>query len=396
MAVGAAMVWLAVLYQAAVVRRGDGDMGTRWHVAGFAALASALTMNLAPVYTAFDELVGVSNLAELFVHGLALIAGWCAHAAIVISLYVGAAVRRRIAGSAAVLAVTLSAMTTLFLAAPVDVEAMDFTTTYATAPYVAEYFLAYLAFAALVLVDIVLVAWRYRRATGTLVGVGLRLLAVGAACGLVYVIHKATYVVISRWAGVDVDAVAVTVASHVALVLCAVLCVIGATLPRWGEKALWLAGRVKSFVIYQRLRPLWSTVTAACPNVVLGAPRSVWADVVDPRSIDFRLYRRMIEIRDCQIELRPYVSEKAVQRTIATAAAAGWHGEQLEALSEAAALRSGLEAKQGGMTGGGGTPHEQDGPADLASEAARLVLVGKLLATIDSEPLTADSRLSHA
>lgn len=396
MAVGAAIVWLALLFQAAVVLRGDGDGGTRWHVAGFAALASALTMNLAPVYTGFDDLVGVPNLAELFVHGLALLAGWCAHAAIVMSLYVGAAVRRRIVGSAAVLALTLSTMTALFLAAPVDVEVLNFTTTYATTPYIAEYFLAYLTFATLALADIALVTWRYRRSTGTLVAVGLRLLAIGAACGLAYVVHKVTYMVLSRWTEVNPDVAVVTVASHVALVFCAVLCVTGATLPRWGEKVVGVAAWAKKFVTYQRLRPLWRTLTEACPNVVLGSPRAAWFDAVDPRSMDFRLYRRMIEIRDCQIELRAYVREDAVQRTRAMAAAAGWHGEQLEALSEAASLNSGLVVKQLGETGGGWTPGEQAGPTDLASEAARLLLVSKLVRTLESEPLTADPRLSHA
>lgn len=370
-----AVIWLAALYQGSVVARGGGGTATRWHVVGFTALAVALTINLPPVYTGLDRLAGEPNLAELIVHALALTAGWAAHGAIVTTLHEAAGARARIVRSAVVLAITVAAMAVFFALAPVDSETLDFTVTYATAPYVSEYWLAYLAFAAYALLDIAVMAWRYRRSAGSLVGAGLRMLALGAAFGLVYVALKAAYLACSRWFDLQFDDRTYTTTSGTAMVLCAVLCVVGATFPRWADTGLRALSWVGRYRTYQQLRPLWVALTDASPQVVFVSPQRRWIDVIDPRQIDFRLYRRVIEIRDGQLELRSYTTDATAREAESNARAQGHTGAALEAATEAGILAAALVAKRGGEPIASWRRVEQSGSTDVRGEAQRLVMV---------------------
>src|SRR5688500_15205326 len=82
--VAAAVLWVALAYQLGVTRRrGLSDQVPSWLAFAFASLAVALTLNLPPVYVAFDRVVGEPNLGELIVHALVLLAGWAAQGAIV-------------------------------------------------------------------------------------------------------------------------------------------------------------------------------------------------------------------------------------------------------------------------------------------------------------------------
>jgi hypothetical protein len=67
--------------------------------------------------------------------------------------------------------------------------------------------------------------------------------------------------------------------------------------PRWDRMA-----------IYRRLEPLWSDLRRAFPEVVLEKPRAALLDAWNPWDSDFRLCRRVIEIRDGILKLRHYFS----------------------------------------------------------------------------------------
>ena len=60
----------------------------------------------------------------------------------------------------------------------------------------------------------------------------------------------------------------------------------------WTRCGLWLA--------YWRLRPLWAALLQAVPDVELPAERGAGV------GIRWRLLRRVIEIRDAELALRPY------------------------------------------------------------------------------------------
>ncbi len=94
---------------------------------------------------------------------------------------------------------------------------------------------------------------------------------------------------------------------------------------------------------YRRLRPLWQAIHAAVPEIVLPPGPSA-----DPR-VGYRLYRRVIEIRDGQLALRPYTDPQAVARAESQARRAGVTGADLEATIEAALLATAISARESGL-----------------------------------------------
>ncbi|WP_438486766.1 MAB_1171c family putative transporter [Streptomyces sp. S186] len=87
-----------------------------------------------------------------------------------------------------------------------------------------------------------------------------------------------------------------------------VLKVFGWTVPAWGPSlgrgSRWCA----KYRAYLRLRPLWLALYRAVPDIVLDPPLPYRLEHLLPlRDLDYRLYRRVIEIRDGQRALRPYL-----------------------------------------------------------------------------------------
>jgi hypothetical protein len=64
------------------------------------------------------------------------------------------------------------------------------------------------------------------------------------------------------------------------------------------------AGRLRA---YQRLYCLWAALYAVDPRIALDPPPSRRADLLNLRDLDFRLYRRFIEIQDGLLVLQPHM-----------------------------------------------------------------------------------------
>jgi hypothetical protein len=70
----------------------------------------------------------------------------------------------------------------------------------------------------------------------------------------------------------------------------------GGALPALGGAGRWFA----HYRALHRLRPLWRDLCTAVPSVVLGDPPGRLEELLPLRSLELRLYRRIIEIRDAQ------------------------------------------------------------------------------------------------
>ncbi|MGC0316995.1 MAB_1171c family putative transporter [Kitasatospora acidiphila] len=163
--------------------------------------------------------------------------------------------------------------------------------------------------------------------------------------------------------------------------ICAVFAVSGATVTvwgatRWGARitapARWLRARRR----YRALEPLWSALHTAVPGIAL-APRPGRRPPL--RTAEFALYRRIIEIRDGQLALRPYLPPQLPEWLAAVEPG----GEPDGAVLEAAALAAALEARRAGRPGGepagpGWVP--QPVPGTVAGEAAWLLQVAAAFA----------------
>jgi hypothetical protein len=130
----------------------------------------------------------------------------------------------------------------------------------------------------------------------------------------------------------------------------------------------------RAWLAWARLRPLWALVVEAEPDVKLPILPGMRF------SAGYRLHRRVIEIRDAELALRPFRDSQAISEAADAARRAGLRGDERDAVIEAVMIVTALDARRRGAGA-------QDGPDDggvlseprndLESEAARLLQVSR-------------------
>jgi hypothetical protein len=161
-----------------------------------------------------------------------------------------------------------------------------------------------------------------------------------------------------------------------AAAIAAMVCGAGIAIPVLGPR--W--DRMQA---YRRLEPLWRAVRRAAPHVVLEPPRSIRMDAWNPRNLDFRLYRRVIEIRDGVLALRPYFDPDVALTARQQATHANFPTQQVETVIEAAQLNLAIQARLSGHkpNSDGFTPPVAETGNDLDAELAALVPLAQAFAT---------------
>jgi hypothetical protein len=152
---------------------------------------------------------------------------------------------------------------------------------------------------------------------------------------------------------------------------------LGLTAPGWGP---WLSTRhrwIRNIHYFHRLRPLWAALYEAAPEIALHAPRSRIADLMILWDIDYRLYRRLIEIFDGELVLRPHFDPAVAEAAVRRAHQSGSTGDRLRATVEAIQLHAALHAKANDMHRPSNSEISKISNLsyDLADETKRLVLV---------------------
>lgn len=123
----------------------------------------------------------------------------------------------------------------------------------------------------------------------------------------------------------------------------------------------------------RRLMPLRSALCSAIPEAVSVVPGA-------RRAVRFRLYQRVIEIRDAALTLRPYRDPEVASAAGRAARAAGLSGGELAAMVEAAVLASAVRTWNAGrpaLRSAGDMGHGAGLGSDLRSEADWLVTVSR-------------------
>ncbi|MGY0056084.1 MAB_1171c family putative transporter [Streptomyces sp. LZ34] len=234
---------------------------------------------------------------------------------------------------------------------------------------------------------------------------GLRLVTASACVGGLWALWGLTGVAnMARTGrqGAGTDPVAIVLAAS-----CLVLACLGATAARWRGALTAPARWMRAYRRYRALEPLWSALHAAVPGIALRtrARRLSW---LPPRSAEFALYRRVIEIRDGYLALRPYAAPPGTAAEAGTADGEGVGGgvgvgkgveaaeagaeEAGAAEAEAAAVAAAIEAARSGVRPGGPDPAgAASGPAvrpvrgTVEAEAAWLVRVADAFARYAAE-----------
>lgn len=372
----AVLAWAAAAYRWFTLGRGRGTPAQRAATRALMLLAVTFTVSTPAVWSAADRLTGVNNIAALVAHlcvvgfstTVQVLLLWWAHPADVARLRA----RRRVYVFATVTVVLLI----LFVAAgPTQSRPTDFVATYADRTPFAVYLLAYLTAFAAGLLDIIRICWPYAKLVGRgPLRIGLRTTSIGAAVGLVYCAVRGLDVVgsVANWEGHPLEAL-VPISSSIG----ALLVIVGVSTPAWAPRLSAAAGTVEQVRRYRELYPLWAAMSEAVPTVKLstsGTPAS-WRP-------GERLHRRVVEIYDARLALRPYLNESVAEQARQRGHAEGLRGDDLAAVVEAATLTVALTALRAGTTPPTSPEPNRAAPSTLdeGDEVAQLARVARAFA----------------
>jgi hypothetical protein len=364
----ACVVWLGAVYKLVRTKRGaPGTAASYALVCCLAALATALTLQVTAVYRAVEQLTGRTDAGQL-IAVLLVIAGTCAYQVLMVFINdPHASARRRvrprvtaavIAGTAATIALTLSPA-----ARPGAQPATD-------DPFGAAAVVLYCGYIGYGAVDVARLALRFTRlGDRNLLRLGLYMVSAGAYVAGLYAAAKIVFVVLLTIVGPELLPIQYAVTWPM-IVTGALLTSIGSTLPSWGQwagaerPAAWFSRYISNLTLY----PLWWALYQATPTIALDT-RSRWADRLLPTDINYRLTRRIIEIRDGLLLLRPYHHPAATRLAERLATEHGVNPAEREATIEAAEIAMALAAKAAGLASTGATAVdlEHTEPAEQAT-----------------------------
>jgi hypothetical protein len=228
----ALVVATAAVFKLHALRRDARNSASRFLCLTLVALAAALAVQGSTLHAFVNELIG-GNRARLLGNALTVVAALGVQGTLAHLLRDPRAARRTMRRSTVVAVAALVLMAVLFTTAPVEGPTRDFAATYGREPLFLAYLLVYLGYLSVALFGVLSLTRRYARHTERVfLRVGLRLMGLGAVCGLLYVGYKATYFLLllvrQRSFGVESD-ISTALAAAAAL-----LVTVGATIPAWG------------------------------------------------------------------------------------------------------------------------------------------------------------------
>lgn len=151
--------------------------------------------------------------------------------------------------------------------------------------------------------------------------------------------------------------------------LCAAFIAAATVVAKWHAGYAAARERVHVYLIYRRLTPLWEAIRAELPQIALDGDRRL---LFGGRPLDFALYRRVIEIHDGRLALRPYVPEREPDADGVLLP----RGANREALTEAASIAAALENHRAGRIRASGEPaRHAEAAGSIALEAEWLAEV---------------------
>ncbi|HLI52104.1 MAG TPA: MAB_1171c family putative transporter [Thermomicrobiaceae bacterium] len=370
-----AVAWAAAGYKLPAVRQRRADPGLLAFWLTLTSLALALTVLVPSIYLEIDHLTSVPNLARLVGDGFALMTAWSVQvflAYLSLPKTQAKVVTRRLGYLFLPALVLLSA---LFVASPVREGALSFVQNSGNVPAILAYRLIFLGCLGLAAFNIARFSRRYALiAMHPALRIGLNLDALGGIVGILYVTHEGLFV-ISRAAGVSYPIPHPVTVTDILIGLGALLTIIGSTLPAWGPRVgiPQLYHWVSTYRSLRRLYPLWLALYRATPEIALMPPGSWLADIFAVRDSHFRLYRRVIEIRDGRLALRPYIDPRIESIATELSIRAGLSEDGQRSIIEAAKVAAAIQQKSSGRPVRQAAPPQfLRGGKDIVSEATSL------------------------
>lgn len=358
--VAAALTLSAAMYKAVGLRSQPLDKPAVAFALTLVTLGLALTLRAPVIAGPVNDVSQVPNLTVLVGNGMTLISA-CSVLTVLgyFTEPTGPRARRRARLRLVLLVVALGAMTALFTgsSASPPAEFLEHRSARSLA-----YVLIYVIYLAAGMTDACRLCVRYAPQTpGRYLRLGLHLVASGSAIGILYCLVYG-YNTVATHARLPLLGPSVLTSTLLPAGSC-VLLVIGSTIGGWGPR---LGEAFADYRSYRRLGRLWRALAEV-------APEAIPAQDMTGLTIGQKRYRRIIEIRDMILILRPY-------RDPAIAASAVAEGVS-PAAREAAVIASAIRARREGRLPAGGPETVMPAPlgADLATESRWLEAVSAAL-----------------
>ena len=373
--------WAALCYMLHALHHNRDDRALRWLCVAFGFSAISFTLLIPAVWVGVDSLLGIPNIAALIAMSCVTILVFGQQIALQHWRHPPAVAHRKARNRIIVCGLALAGMTVLFFRLSPSVQRpMDFSVYYGHNPYYFAYLLLYTSLYTSSQVIIAQTAWKCAKETENLcLRRGLDFVAMGAWITLGYSAIRVGNL-FGPLVGFDFSR-----RDEIALLsgnIGSFLIILGFTFPGWGAR-LQLAGRWRMHLLnYHRLYPLWEAMHRDLPEIALFPPGSRICDILKISGVEYRLYRRVIEIRDAQLALLPYAERAAVDSANESARRAGLSEEEVRAITAATAIRTALERRSVGRPSPEELvlPHPAGGTAsDLDSEVTELLRIAQAL-----------------
>lgn len=239
----------------------------------------------------------------------------------------------------AVYGLVILGIVNLFVAGEAPAERLvDFEVHYASTPLIREMILLYLTahIVASIMATVLCARWAASVIRPRWLRRGLRLLIIGFGLNLGVGLPKVA-AMIGRWTGHNWDAINAQIFQLCAFA-CTLFTFLGFTLPMVGGFLERLRSQIRAF---RRLGPLWRVLRDAIPGMSASLPVAWW-------DVELKCQRRVAEIQDGRLALRPFRSQALAVAAAAQAEAMKLAADLAEARVEAIVLADALARKAAG------------------------------------------------
>jgi hypothetical protein len=350
------------LYKLCQIRRGRHAIA--YHALIVALGFQCLTFTMGVVTVASPVLLGVRNLGILAVHMSAV--ALCISARIVLLLWAAppAKAKAEIRYWTATGIALGAALAALFFAGGAPGLPQAALETGSSDPFIFTYLLLFVVSQAAPCVLIYRQCLSYAKiAPDPWLRRALRLLAVSAVVLFLYCVARAVNI-LSALFGISIGTGEWQIIAAIASAVGILILSLGLTMPSWGTHLSSLHRWFHDYRSYRALYPLWHSMYESSPGIALEPPTA------SVTNMQYRLHRRVIEIRDAWRMLRPYMSELDAE---AQAGADGSAGDEAKhAAIEAMRIMHAIQAKESGCPAADSRLANDAGVHDLPTFSAEV------------------------
>lgn len=370
-----ALCGTAFLYKLRDLRCNQRDPALLALLAAFAFKAAAFLIAIPAVAAGVDRRVGIPNIAALGIHIFGgVVFSACILAVLIFWHDLPQKAHERILWLTIVAGMVSLTMIFLWIAGGIQERATNYLVQNGTKhPLITVYLLLYITSVLVALGLIAHLCWRQaRETTFPWMRRGLRTTTAGALIYAGSPLNRLS-IFVAKPLGMD------PLKWEILVPICTgsgiLLIVSGLTMPSWGPRLSLLKNWVNDYRSYRELYPLWYVLHQSIPEIALhpAAPSRV-------RNLRYHLYRRIIEIRDARLSLRPYMDASATIRAMQEGTEIGLDGDELAAVVEAAQLKAALQSRIDGDTPTSDAPGDEfgiRGGDDISGEIAWLLQVAR-------------------